>query len=210
MNQEHFLIELKLNLVDLPQQEVLKILSHYQEKFRLGLEAGKSEEQIAKELGHPSRLAATILSDRGLPPHLKEDHYSQGDWVEFETQHKAPKPKKDYPKNSFSPFIYFVRAVFIIGVNLVILSIPIVSLLFLLFGAWISGIVLIFAPVVGILGLINVVSAATLFQLFISILLCGLGLFITVICYFLTSFSLKLFRRYFSWSIRMISGGSQA
>lgn len=210
MNQEHFLIELKLNLVDLPQQEVLKILSHYQEQFKLGLEAGKSEEQIAKELGQPGRLAATILTDWGLPPHLKEDHYSQGDWVEFETQYKAPKQKKDYSKNSFSPFAYFVRAVFIIGLNLVILSIPIITFLFLLFGAWLSGIALVFAPVVGLLGLINIVSAVTLFQLFVSILLCGLGLFISVICYFLTSFSLKLFKRYFSWSIRMISGGSQA
>lgn len=210
MNQEHFLIELKLNLVDLPQQEVRKILSYYHEQFKLGLEAGKSEEQIAKELGQPGRLAATILTDLGLPPQLKKDHYSQGDWVEFETQHQAPKQKKDYPKNSFSPFVYFVRAVFIIGFNLAVLSIPIVFFLFLLFGTWLSGIVLVFVPVVGIVGLMNVVSAATLFQLFVSILLCGLGLFICVLCYLLTSFSLKLFKRYFSWSIRMISGGSQA
>ncbi|ALV22862.1 DUF1700 domain-containing protein [Carnobacterium antarcticum] len=209
MNKEHFLIELKLNLTDLPPEKVSAILAEYEEKFAAELTAGKFEEQIANELGHPKQLAAERLIQFGIKPKPKEASYSQGDWVELDSEPGELNDEIE-AQQSYSPFVQFIKAVFIIGFNLFFVLIPMIVLLFCLLGAWITGIAFSFAPIFGIFALLGTYSVATVFQTFMTILICGIGLVMLAVCYSFTRVLTKLFRRYLVWMRRAIVGGRLA
>ncbi|MBC6153328.1 DUF1700 domain-containing protein, partial [Listeria booriae] len=70
MNKQDFLNELNQRLELLDPKERRELLSDYQEHFRNGIEAGKSEEQIVFDLGKPEEIAADILSERDI----REEH----------------------------------------------------------------------------------------------------------------------------------------
>lgn len=66
MNKQDFLNELNQRLELLDPKERRELLSDYQEHFRNGIEAGKSEEQIVFDLGKPEEIAADIISERAF------------------------------------------------------------------------------------------------------------------------------------------------
>ena len=57
MNKEHFFFILKNNLKGFTDEEIQEILYDYEEHFTVGTAEGKSEEEIAKELGDPITIA---------------------------------------------------------------------------------------------------------------------------------------------------------
>lgn len=57
MNKNDFLKELSILLNNLPSDEKQEILFDYQEHFSIGLEEGKSEEEIISGLGSPKSIA---------------------------------------------------------------------------------------------------------------------------------------------------------
>ena len=62
MNKETFLKQLDASLTKLPQDERRDIIQDYEEYFAIGLEEGKTEEQIAGSLGSPSQIAKEMIS----------------------------------------------------------------------------------------------------------------------------------------------------
>ena len=62
MNQQEFISQLQDALARLPQQERQEIIADYQEYFRDGLAAGRSEENIAAGLGDPRQLARELMA----------------------------------------------------------------------------------------------------------------------------------------------------
>ncbi|HAC2565143.1 TPA_asm: DUF1700 domain-containing protein, partial [Listeria monocytogenes] len=75
MNKQDFLNELNQRLELLDPKERRELLSDYQEHFRNGIEAGKSEEQIVFDLGKPEEIAADIISERGIREEPAEMDY---------------------------------------------------------------------------------------------------------------------------------------
>jgi len=57
MNKNEFLKELSSLLSDLPSEERQEILFDYEEHFSIGLEEGKTEEDIIRGLGNPKAIA---------------------------------------------------------------------------------------------------------------------------------------------------------
>lgn len=66
MNREDFLYQLRRGLGGLPPSEIDDILSDYQTYFADGEAAGRSEEEIAKALGDPWRLARELRAEAGF------------------------------------------------------------------------------------------------------------------------------------------------
>jgi len=64
MNKKEFLNELE-NALDgrLPPSDIREITSDYGDIFDNSVAAGKSEEEVAKEVGSPAKIARTILED---------------------------------------------------------------------------------------------------------------------------------------------------
>lgn len=72
MTKNEYIKRLKEKLVYLPIDQVDDILYDYEEHFQIGIEHGKTEDEIAKELGKPEMIAAQyrysqVLDD--LEPH---------------------------------------------------------------------------------------------------------------------------------------------
>lgn len=84
MNKIDFLNELYHYLLPLPKEERNEILEDFREHFREGEAAGKTQEQICKELGSPLECAKQYVGDaiveqRIKPP--KEKKHSKTFWT---------------------------------------------------------------------------------------------------------------------------------
>jgi uncharacterized membrane protein len=60
MNKEKFIERLSKNLKNLPKEEVTDILSDLEEYFEVGLERGRTEEELVSSMGDPKTLAREI------------------------------------------------------------------------------------------------------------------------------------------------------
>jgi uncharacterized membrane protein len=58
MNKNEFLRRLDMLLQSLPYDERRDIMYDYEEHFKSGLEDGKTEEEITRELGSPEKIAS--------------------------------------------------------------------------------------------------------------------------------------------------------
>ena len=56
MNRDEFIGILRNELSGIPKEEIEDILYDYEEHFEIGIHKGKTEEEIAKELGNPKIL----------------------------------------------------------------------------------------------------------------------------------------------------------
>lgn len=61
MTKTEFLQQLYNNLLPLTSEERKEIIQDFEEHFSIGLESGKTEEQICAELGSPESCAASYL-----------------------------------------------------------------------------------------------------------------------------------------------------
>lgn len=67
MNRMEFIALLETNLSALPPEERAELLEDYEAHFSIGLENGKTEQEIAQELGDPVELAKEALGNRYVP-----------------------------------------------------------------------------------------------------------------------------------------------
>ncbi|MDP5277097.1 DUF4097 family beta strand repeat-containing protein [Chengkuizengella axinellae] len=63
MNRNEFMNQLKLLLKDVHEIDRREILYDFSEHFDIGLENGKSEEELVRELGDPQVIAKDLLAD---------------------------------------------------------------------------------------------------------------------------------------------------
>lgn len=68
VKKSEFLYSLKNILSELPEQELKDIMYDYEEHFIIGLENGKSEEEMCEELGDPNEIAKNYLSNNIIMP----------------------------------------------------------------------------------------------------------------------------------------------
>lgn len=182
MNKNQFLTRLNSSLRKLPAEERQDILQDFEEHFAIGLEEGKTEEQVASSLGSPQQIAKDLAA----------------------TYHIEQVEETATTGNIF-------RAVWaVIGLgffNLVIVLGPFIALGSIIISGWAIAISFIVSP---LLVLINTVIYPELFQffeLFFSLGLAGLGLFIMIGMYFATRAVNKGFIRYLKYNVRVIKGG---
>jgi len=63
MTREEYLAAIRSTLQPLPESEINDICSDFEEHFAVGLSQGKTEHEIAAELGDPAAVAETYLDD---------------------------------------------------------------------------------------------------------------------------------------------------
>ena len=66
--KQDFLDRLKASISCLPLQDQADILNDYEEHFRIGLENGKTEAEIAGSLGSPEELGASFVEEKTPSP----------------------------------------------------------------------------------------------------------------------------------------------
>ena len=66
MNKEQFLKQLNDSLTRLSLEEREDILQDYEEYFEIGMEEGKSEQEISKSLGNPRQISKELMASYHL------------------------------------------------------------------------------------------------------------------------------------------------
>jgi len=80
MNKREYLEKLSKLLRKLPKEDRNDIISDYGEHFAIGLEKGRTEEEISKALGNPKNVAKQIKADHIIKK--AEDKPSVGGMIE--------------------------------------------------------------------------------------------------------------------------------
>ena len=105
MNKAEYMLGLERAIIRLPRTVRDEILYDYEEHFRLGKEAGKSEEEIARELGTPEEIAAPYVENLPPPP----PHYEPN--MAYTAQKSDP---SSFQKVVIALVIIFINCAFII------------------------------------------------------------------------------------------------
>ncbi len=67
MNKKQFIDQLTVNLRGVPKEDRLDIISDFDEHFKIGMEKGRTEDELSDSLGNPKTLAkqlnASVLVD---------------------------------------------------------------------------------------------------------------------------------------------------
>ncbi|MGG5741435.1 MULTISPECIES: HAAS signaling domain-containing protein [Bacillus cereus group] len=180
MNKEQFLKQLNTSLVKLSQEERQDILQDYEEYFAIGMEKGKTEQEISASLGNPKQISKELTASYRL------------DQVEQTTS-----------------AVNVMRATWeVIGLgffNLVIVLGPFIALVGVVIAGWASAIAFILSPFVVLITL--VLGNFLFFDLFVALGLCGIGFFIAMGMYIATSALTKGFIRYLNFNISLVKGG---
>ncbi|MDM5282605.1 DUF1700 domain-containing protein [Peribacillus frigoritolerans] len=180
MNKEQFLKQLNASLTRLSLEEREDILQDYEEYFEIGMEEGKSEQEISKSLGNPKQISKELMATY---------HLGQ---VEQTT--------------SAGNVMRAVWAVIGLGFfNLVIVLGPFIALIGVVIAGWVSAIAFILAPLGALFNL--VLGNFQLFDLFFALGLCGIGIFIAMGMFVATSALTKGFIRYLNFNASLVKGG---
>lgn len=182
MNEKQFLMKLNNAIKGLPSDERQDILNDYEEHFSMGKEEGKTEEEIAAALGIPNKIAKELLAMYHLEK--AETHVSTGNML---------------------------RAVWAgIGLgflNLIIVLGPFIALIGVVLAGWVTGLAFIISPLLVPVNLLIYPGTFEPFDLFSTIILCGLGLFIVIGMYYLTKVLTNVFVRYLKFNTSLVKGG---
>ncbi|OJG72512.1 hypothetical protein RV12_GL000926 [Enterococcus quebecensis] len=216
MNKEHFLIELKIYLKPLTNQQQAFILNKYRTIFDERFAAGETEEQIAKNLGKPRSIAEEILQEFDIT--VPEKKLERNGWQEIQPNvnsdyyyEEAPEhPYEDtyqlHKRPQHSPFTRFCQVVGVLSLNFLLMFWFIFSFAMLFFSAWLVAVIFLFSPILGGISVLAGFNDATMFQLFLSIFLAGAGIIGVMILTPLTKFFGKALRRYLQWNIQVLRG----
>lgn len=184
MNKSEFFAELEAPLKDLISSERIDVIRDFEEHFIIGLEEGKSEEEISAALGSPEKIAKELLA----------------------TYHIERVETTVTTGNVF-------RAVWaVIGLgffNLVIVLGPFMALAGIVFAGWITSIAFITSPLLVIFGSVIFIGSFVLFDLFLSIGLAGLGLFIAIGMFFVTRLLISGLVKYLKFNVDFVKRGME-
>lgn len=188
MNKKEFLGRLSELIKDISEEEKKDILFDYEEHFRIGLEKGRKEEEIAASLGDPKIIAK---------------------------QSRASCILKEAEKTTSASNI--IRAIFAaVGLgffNLVIVLGPAIGLLGIFvalfasaFAITISGVAVLFGTLIGPVFAWNVyIPFAAVVSIPLGIGLTALGLLFLIGTFYLTKFFYKLSISYLKMNLQIIT-----
>lgn len=180
MNKEQFLRTLEESLKSISVDERKDIIEDIKEHFIMGLSEGKTEEEISEALGSPQQIAVEILTN----------HYT----IE----------EKSEKNNNQSRMVWAT-----IGLgffNLMIVLGPVLGVFGLLLGGWVTGVTFMATPLLVVIVSLIFPVDFVLFNIFFSIALLGLGIFILLGMQPLTRGAWNLLRRYIDFNVKIIKG----
>ncbi|MBI5679606.1 MAG: DUF1700 domain-containing protein [Methanobacterium sp.] len=194
MNKDEYLEKLTKLVKEMPKEDREDILSDYEEHFRIGLEKGRSEEELSKALGDPKTVVKQI----------KVEHIIN----------------KAENKPSAGLMLEAVLAAAGLGIfNLIFVVGPVLVLVAIIIGLFVTGIAVIFS---GILTMLSPLLQVLFPQYFHStvnggffnnliimaggILLTMAGIVIVVFMAFVAKWLYKLMIKYLKLNLRIIKG----
>ncbi|WP_019635503.1 DUF1700 domain-containing protein [Paenibacillus fonticola] len=196
MNKSEFISLLSNHLSALPPEERNELMEDYEAHFAFGLQNGKTEEEIVRELGDPAELAQEALGNRSVP---LNPLYWFGEQPQGQTS-TAPPETSDIPYRKAASAIY--AGLFFL--NLVML--PLLAVI------WAFGLALVLAAVSGMISPVFLVLEYVFngpflpAKAFAALTMVGIGIFLAMGSRRAFSGIIKLSASYWAWNVRVAKG----
>ncbi|MFD0696273.1 hypothetical protein ACFQZT_19595 [Paenibacillus sp. GCM10027628] len=225
MSKSDYFKELNYRLRGLPEKERQNILSVYEELFQKALENGKNEEDVAESLGYPrvpnwdapKETAQTNPqpvkrppADEEKPPFRRPEPappvYEPERHAPFTHAYNPPYPPP-YPTKPESGIKAIIVSIALGFFNLIFVMGPWFAILGTLVAFFVSGIALIIAPVIGVIGSFMDSAGNDVRLIFFAMLACfGLGIIFTTLSSWLFKWFFKLSWSYIQFNAKLIKG----
>lgn len=184
ITKQEYLKELRKNLRGFSQEEIDDILYDYEEHFSIGLSSGKTEEEIAEELGDPKDIAEQYKKAKGNPTIEETARY-----YKEKAKEKTRAFGKSMSENANKTDKLIKIVLFILLA--IILSPIILGAAGTIIGIFTGGIGLIFGSIIGMVSSIALAATSTggLTSLFFGVIwilvsLIFLGILMTILGYY--------------------------
>lgn len=183
VNRNQFLSQLEASLNKLPVEEKQDILQDFEDHFSFGIAEGKTEEEIASALGSPQQIAKEMVA-----------------------AHHIEKVEQSFTTGNI---LRAVLAAISLGFfNVIIVLGPFLALVSVVFAGWLAAVSMILSPVLVLINIMLFAGSFMMFDLFIAILACGIGLFLAIGMYFITKILMKTFVKYLKLNMKLVKGDS--
>jgi len=197
MNRQEYLEKLSKLLRKLPKEDRKDIISDYEEHFAIGLEKGRTEEEISKALGNPKNVAKQIKADHII--------------------------KKAEDKPSVSGMIEAILAAMGLGLfNLIFVAVPVLIVAAIILTLFVAGFAMILAGIYWVLSpllhliipqlaLPQFVSSPESFWNIVVVIAGGIGLtaggiILVVAMAYIAKWFYELMIKYLKLNLRIIKG----
>lgn len=182
MDRAEFLRRLREPLRGLPDADLADILYDYEEHFRIGMEKGRTEEELAASLGDPDELAREI---RAIHLVKKAEHTA-----------------------SANNIVRAVAATIGLGLfNLIVVLVPFLILVTILATFFFIGVgFTLGGPVAMLLSPMPLMGITPLAAVFFAIGFAALGLLIIIGDYYVARLFYTMTIRYLKWNLSVIRG----
>jgi len=186
MNKAQFLTQLKNHLQEIPEKDRNELIEDYVSHFEFGMQDGKSEEDIVRELGSPEELAFDAINE-----------FKRTQEVTPKIAVKAPSSKT--PRTIFS----------IIGLFLLNFVCAVIPLFLSIWAAWLS---LFVAFAIGVLSPVAAIIDFSLYsyfspsKLFASLVMSGISIFAVYGVVYIGKFLARVTMSYIKWNMKIIKG----
>ncbi|MFD2618447.1 HAAS signaling domain-containing protein [Terrilactibacillus laevilacticus] len=181
MKKNDFMTQLSLNLRHIPEVERQDILDDMNEHFAIGLENGKTEEEIIDELGTPIEIAKEFLEDTRF---IKEEKKRSASWG---------------TRSILSAIgLLFINLIFVVG--------PLCAIIGVYFGLCATAFGFILSPLAIILTFFQGDISQFVLTLFSSMALFGIGILFGIGLIKIGKWGYFILMKYFKFNIRVIRG----
>ncbi|AYU54032.1 HAAS signaling domain-containing protein [Staphylococcus debuckii] len=186
MSKQEYLRLLDRYLTRVTPEERRDILDEYETHFISGKEAGKSEDEIAKELGNPKYIGREMSATAAMD--------------------KAESSKNP---NHVTNAVLAVMGLSIL--NFFVVIVVLTTLIGLLFGLITATATLLVSPVLLLVkGFIDGFGTIIPLDIYSVFALFGVGLMLLVITYLACKWSFILFMKYLRWNIDVVKGSARS
>jgi uncharacterized membrane protein len=196
MNKEEYINKLKNLVKDMPLDDREDIISDYEEHFRIGMENGRSEEEISAALGDPNAILKNIKAEHII--------------------------KKAENKPSFGRMMEAVLAAAGLGIfNLIFVLGPFLIIVAIILGLIVTGFSVIFAGISTVFSAllqpifpqyINLPGSEGIINRLLIVMggagLTMVGVFLVVVMAYIGKWFYNLLIRYLKLNLRIINGRS--
>lgn len=183
MNKRIFLDELSSQLKKVPEHDRREILYDFEEHFELGVQSGKTEEEIAENLGNPKVIVKDLLAE-----------------------YMVSQAESDQSVKSM--FHAVLAAISLSFFNIIFLLGPIVAIIGVYLALSATAIVLTLSPLVLIASLFFDGPVDILVEFFMAITFCSLGVLMSIGMIYVGKFLYQMILKYVKFNIRVVKGGT--
>ncbi|WP_186575934.1 DUF1700 domain-containing protein [Aquibacillus kalidii] len=186
MNKKAFIRELDYHIRKIPKIDRVEILHEVEEHFVLGDLDGKTENEVAMELGGPKVMARDVLLD-------------------YQATHpQTERPRASHSDTNIARAIIAGCALFLF--NLIFVLGPAVGIIGVYISFFAVGVSLSLSPIAWVGSIVFGTVTNMVAEFFVVLTLCSLGVLLTIAMVYVGKYLFKGFAAYFKFNARIIKG----